>query len=229
MKAFLSLHSFPHTDRNPNGRTLKIIHFLSPNCLIFFLWSNQALRVNKGPDVLEPSEVLLLLLDINIVGHKGGEGLVDAALLEEALHEDLEVLVEAAKGRAGVDVGALLGGLGVVDAGDGGVLVEEHVVDDDVAVAGGGVDVEGAGRLAGLLDEDGEVDGGAGVLVEALLVALEAVVLVLLLLLGLLVGGLFGEVVLVEEVLVGVGVEVGDVGDGEADGDSGRRKKERKG
>lgn len=189
--------------------TLEFVH-------VFFYISSLShldLGVNKSSDVLEPAEVLLLLLGIDVVGDKGGQGLVDATLLEEALHQHLQVLVEAAKGRAGVDVGALLGGLGGVDASDFGVLVEEHVVDLDLAVAGGGVDVEGAVGLAGLLDEDGEVDGSAGLLVD---VALEGVVGVLLLV-GL--EGLLGELVLLEHVL-GVRVEVCDVGDGEADGDS---------
>lgn len=159
-----------------------------------------------------------MLLGVNVVGDKDGQGLVDATLLEEALHQHLQVLVEAAKGRAGVDVGALLGGLGGVDAGDGGVLVEEHVVDDDLAVAGGGVDVEGAVGLAGLLDQDGQVDGCTSLLVS---LTVEGIVGVLLLV-GL--EGLLRELILLEEVIFGVGVEVGDVSDGEADGDSARKK-----
>lgn len=170
------------------------------------------LCVNKSSDVLEPSKVLLLLLGIDVIRDKGSQSLVDATLLEEALHQHLQVLVEAAEGRSGVDVGTLLGGLGGVDASNLGVLVEEHVVDLDLAIAGGGIDVEGAVGLAGLLDQDGEVDGCASLLID---ITLEAVVGVLLLV-GL--EGLLGELILLEHVL-GVGVEVGDVGDGEANGD----------
>lgn len=176
-----------------------------------------ALSINEALDIVEPAEILALLLDINVVGNKDSEGLSDATLLEEALHEDLEVLVEAAKGRTGVDVGALLGGLGAVELGDVCVLVEEHVVDDDATVLGGGVNVESAGGLAGLLDDDGQVDGGGGFLVNVELVV--DVFFGLLLLGGVL--EVVGEVFVLEGGVFGVGVVVGDVGYGEADGDSG--------
>lgn len=209
-------HNFPFifhffdVNRKP---TIRFVHFPFPSPAL----PSAHLNIDESADVLEPADVLLLLLGINVVGDKDGQGLVDATLLEEALHQHLQVLVEAAKGRAGVDVGALLGGLGGVDAGDGGVLVEEHVVDDDFAVAGGGVDVEGAVGLAGLLDQDGQVDRCAGVFVG---LAVEDVVGVLLLV-GL--EGLFGELVLLEEAVLGVGVEICDVSDGEADGDSAKK------
>ena len=127
------------------------------------------LSVDEGLDVGQPPGVLTLLLDVDVVGDKDGEGLGDTTLLEEALHKDLEVVVEAAKGRAGVDVSALLGGLRGLDLCDLCIGVVEEVLDDNVAVLGGGVDVEGALGLAGLLNNDRQVDGGGGLLVKVLL------------------------------------------------------------
>lgn len=179
------------------------------------------LRVNKGLDVAQPSEVLFLLLDVHVVGDEDGQGLRDAALFEEALHQNLQVFVEAAEGRTGVDVGALLGGFGAVDLCDLGVLVEEHVLDDNVAVLGGGVNVESTGSLAGLLDDDGEVDGGGRLVVELVFHLVDVFFRTAI---GLLVLGLCGfvEFFVFEGGILGVGVVVGDVGDGEADGDSRR-------
>ena len=184
------------------------------------------LSIDEALDVAQPAGVLPLLLDVDVIRHEDGEGLGDAALLEEPLHQDLEVLVERAEGGAGVDVCALLGVLGLVEAGDGGVLVEEDVLDEDLAVLGGGVDAQGTLGLAGLLDDDGQVDGGGGLLVDVF-------VNVLLLLsgggvgagttLGLLVVGLDevvleGLLILERRVLI-EGVVVGDIGDGEAHSD----------
>lgn len=176
------------------------------------------LGINEALDVAQPAEVLVLLLDVDVVGHKDGQRLGDAALLEEALHEDLQVLVEGAKRRAWVDVGALLGGLGGLGAGELGVGVVVQVLDDNVAVLGGGVDAEGAG-LAGLLDDDGQVDGRGRLLVHVGLVHLVLGVLRLAL-------ARLGGLHLVADVLVLleaglVGVKVVDVGNGEGNGDPG--------
>ena len=177
------------------------------------------LSVDESLDVVQPPSVLTLLLDVDVVGNKDGESLGDATLLEEALHEDLEVVIEAAEGRSRVDVGTLLGGLGGLDLGNLGVVVVEEVLDYNVAVLGGGINVESARGLAGLLDNNGQVDGG-GVLLLSFLIEL---------LLELLVGtgvalaalGLTLEAFLLETVLLGVGVVASDIGDREADSDPG--------
>ena len=177
------------------------------------------LSVDESLDVVQPPSVLTLLLDVDVVGNKDGESLGDATLLKEALHEDLEVVIEAAEGRSGVDVGTLLGGLGGLDLGNLGVVVVKEVLDYDVAVLGGGINVESARGLAGLLDNNGQVDGG-GVLLLSFLIEL---------LLELLVGtgvalaalGLALEAFLLEAVLLGVGVVASDIGNREADSDPG--------
>lgn len=196
------------------------------------------LSIDETLDVAQPPRVLLLLLDVDVVGDEEGEVLGDAPLLEEALDHDLEVVVEAAEGGAGVGAGAAVGVGGAVELGDGGVLVEVHRLDDDGAVLDRGLDAEGAARLAGLLDEHRHVALHGGLLVGQAVV-LEVLVVLLLLVLELLLGaggagaagggdvrllvGVLGDVVLVDRVVEGgvvVGVEVHEVRDGEADGDS---------
>ena len=53
-------------------------------------------------DLLQPAEVLLLLLDVDVLGNEDGEIGVNTALVEVGLKESLEVLVELREGRAGV-------------------------------------------------------------------------------------------------------------------------------
>lgn len=187
----------------------------------FFFFFATRLSIDEALDVAQPAGVLALLLDVDVVGDEDGEGLGDATLLEEALHEDLEVVVEAAEGGAGVDVGTLLGGLGALDLGDLGVGVVEEVLDDNVAVLGGGVDVEGADGLAGLLDDDGQVDGGGVLLLEIVLELLVNLLLggAALLLAVAALDGIVLEALLLKSAVLSVGVVVGDVGNGEADGD----------
>lgn len=48
---------------------------------------------DKVLDVVEPLDVLLLLLVVNVVGDEQCEAGVDATLLKVLLKEDLEVLV----------------------------------------------------------------------------------------------------------------------------------------
>lgn len=190
-----------------------------PLVAIFFLATR--LSIDETLDVAQPAGVLALLLDVDVVGDEDGEGLCDATLLEEALHEDLEVVVEAAEGGSGVDVGALLGGLGALDLGDLGVGVVEEVLDDNVAVLGGGIDVEGADGLAGFLDDDGQVDGGSVLLLEIVLELLVNLLLggAALLLAVAALDGIVLEALLLKSAVLSVGIVVGDVGNGEADGD----------
>lgn len=95
-----------------------------------------------------------MLLDVHVVGNKDSEGLSNATLLEEALHENLEVVVETAEWRSGVDISTLLGGIGALNLGDRGVGVIEEVLDNNVSFLGAGIDVEGSRGLARLLDND---------------------------------------------------------------------------
>ena len=136
-------------------------------------WSLRCL-CDKVLDVVQPPDVLLLLLVVNVVGDEERQAGVDAALLEVLLEEDLEVLVEVVEGGTGVQSPprpVLLGGLGVGELGIGEVV---QVLDQEVAVLGGGLD--GESTLAGALDADACVSG------EALLKIALALVLVIKLL-----------------------------------------------
>jgi hypothetical protein len=177
--------------------------------------------VDKGLDVAQPAHIFTLLFDVDVVGDEDGEGLVNAPFLEEALHNDLQVIVEATKWRARINVGAALSSLGRLDLCNGGILEIEEVLNDNIAVLGGGVDVEGASSLAGLLDEDGQVDGRGGLLVELLLGVLVQVLLgALARTLLTRAGQVLSQVLLIlESGILVVGVVVGDIGDGEADSD----------
>ena len=110
------------------------------------------LGIDKSLDLVQPPDVFALLLHINVVRHKDSQRLRDTTVLEEALHQHLQILIEGSERRAGVDVGAALRSLGRLGAGDGRILKVEDVVDGDVAALGGRVDGQGALALAGLLD-----------------------------------------------------------------------------
>lgn len=130
--------------------------------------------LNKVLNLLQPTEVLLLLLDVDIFGDEHGELGVDAAVVEVRLEQGLQVLVELGEGRAGVQ---LLGGHGLVgDLGFGqvgGGQVRDGV-DGEVAAVGHEVDAQSAGvLLAGARDEHVHVggEGGLGVVLEDLMSA----------------------------------------------------------
>src|SRR5690242_15860698 len=114
---------------------------------------------DKVLDVVQPPDVLLLLLVVDVVGDEKSKAGVDAALLEVLLEQDLEVLVKVVEGRAGVQRPprpVLLGGLGVRKLGVGEVV---QVLDDEVAVLSGGLDSERA--LARALNADAGMGGEA--------------------------------------------------------------------
>lgn len=120
--------------------------------------------LDKVLDLLQPANVLLLLLNINVLGNEDGKIGVDTPLVEVGLEESLELLVELREGRAGVH---LLGGEGLV--GDlglgevGGVEVGDGLDLEGTAV-GYEVDAEGTGvLLAGARDQDVDVGGESGV------------------------------------------------------------------
>lgn len=168
------------------------------------------LRINEALDVLQPGKVLLLLLHVHVVGDKNGEALADATLLEVALHQDLKVLIQVAEGRTGVQGTSLVVGLGRVGVGQLGVLEVEHVLNNDVAVLGGGLN--GQGTLAGLLDDNVKLAGDGGIIGVHLVHLVSLAVLLVA-----------GGRILVSEggVVVGLGVlEVGEVGNGEGDSDT---------
>ena len=58
--------------------------------------------LDKVLDLLQPAEVLLLLLDIDVLGNEDGEVGVNTTLVEVVFKESLEVLVELGEGRTGV-------------------------------------------------------------------------------------------------------------------------------
>lgn len=184
--------------------------------LSFFHPAARKLSLDKSLDVVQPEQVLLLLLHVNVVGDEDGQGLVDAALVQVALEQHLEILVEVSVGRPHVQVLTLVGGVGRLGIGVGGVGVVVDVVDDDHAVLGDRLDGERAPVL--LLDDDVDA-GGEGVRfafdVQGVLgfevLAVAGVVDVFFVDHG----------VVLEFVAVGVvGVEVGD-GEGDADSEGG--------
>ena len=178
----------------------------------FALWGTPPLGINKALEVVEEAQVLALLLEVEVLGHKDGQGLGDAALLQVAVQKNLQVLVQAAKGGAGVDALGGVGGLGRGLAGHRGVLVVVQVVDNERALLRGGLDIQGA--LARLLNDNRQAARhGARV---------DLAVLVLLGLLGQLLGLALALGLLVRQssvVVVQLGVVVGQVGNRERDGD----------
>lgn len=58
--------------------------------------------LDKVLDLLQPAEVLLLLLDVDVLRNEDGEIGVNTPLVEVGLKKSLEVLVELREGRAGV-------------------------------------------------------------------------------------------------------------------------------
>lgn len=109
---------------------------------------------NEALDVLQPSHVLLLLLVVNVVWDEESKLSVDSTLIQVALEEDLEVLVEVAEWWSGIDATALPVGLGGLGVGESGGLVVVDVVNHEHTVLGDSVNLEssGVGLRWGLLD-----------------------------------------------------------------------------
>jgi hypothetical protein len=116
--------------------------------------------LDKVLDLLQPAEVLLLLLHIDVLGNEDGEIGINTPLVEVGLEESLEVLVELREGRAGVHLlrgKGLVGDLGLRQVGGGQV---SDGLDLECAAVGDEVDAEGASvLLAGARDEDVDVGG----------------------------------------------------------------------
>lgn len=97
----------------------------------------------------QPSNVLLLLLQVNVLRNEEGHLCVDASLLKESLQEHLEVLIKLAEWRSGVETSScpvLLGCLGLGQLGGGEVV---DVLDADLAILSQALDGEGTLALAG--------------------------------------------------------------------------------
>lgn len=119
---------------------------------------------------LEPANVFLLLLHLDVVGDHVGELGVNASLLEITLHESLQVLIEVLEGWAGVQALAgpvLLGSLSVGQIGLGEV---GDLLDLEQTVLSDSLDQKGAG--AGLLDGDVHASGEAGLQVAVQVIQL---------------------------------------------------------
>lgn len=105
---------------------------------------------------LEPANVFLLLLNLDIVRDHVGKLSVNTPLLEETLQESLQVLIQVLKRRTSVEAlssPVLLGSLGV---GKVGLLEVGNLLDLEETVLGDCLDQKSA--VAGLLD--GDVDAG---------------------------------------------------------------------
>lgn len=105
---------------------------------------------------LEPANVLLLLLNLDVVGDHVGKLSVDAPLVEVALEEGLQVLIEVLEGRTSVHAlsGPVL--LGSLSVGQVGLVEVGDLLNLEQAVLSNSLDQEGA--VAGLLN--GDVDTG---------------------------------------------------------------------
>lgn len=164
-------------------------------------------------DVLQPRDVLLLLLVGNVVGDHGLELNVKTTLLEVAAPESNQLGVQVLGGRAGVEALAgpvLLSGLGV---GGLGILKVGDLLNLEVTVLDDSLDQEGA--VGGLLNGDSQASGEGGG--QNVVLALELALVLLL------VGGLVGQSV-VGQVVHGVLGEVVDIGDSEGNTDAIRSK-----
>jgi hypothetical protein len=116
--------------------------------------------LDKVLDLLQPANVLLLLLDIDVFRDENGEIGVNAPLIEVVLEESLQVLVELGEGRAAVHLlggEGLVGDLGLGEVGGGQV---SDGLDLEGAAVGHKVDAECARvLLAGARDQDVNVGG----------------------------------------------------------------------
>lgn len=101
---------------------------------------------------LEPANVFLLLLDLDVVGDHVGKLCVNASLLEVTLEVALEVLIQVLEGRTSVEAlssPVLLSGLGV---GQVGLREVRNFLNLEEAILSNGLDQEST--VAGLLNGD---------------------------------------------------------------------------
>lgn len=159
-------------------------------------------------DVLQPGNVLLLLLESNVVGDHILELNVETTLFEVAAPEGQELGVEVLSGRAGVEALASPVLLGSVSVGDLGILEVGDLLDLQVTVLDDSLDQESS--LVGLLD--GNVKAGGEGRGEDLVLALNVAALVVVL-------GLVTKSVIVK-VIHGVLGEIVNIGDGESNADT---------
>jgi hypothetical protein len=134
--------------------------------MLFLLFNTGASELNnktialldKVLDLLQPANVLLLLLHVDVLRNEYSEISVNASLVEVVLEESLQVLVELGERRAGVHLlrgERLVGDLGLGEVGGGQV---SDGLDLEGAAVGHKVDAECAGvLLAGARDQDVDV------------------------------------------------------------------------
>jgi hypothetical protein len=116
--------------------------------------------LDKVLDLLQPANVLLLLLHIDVLRNEHSEIGVDTPLVEVVLKESLQVLVELGERRAGIHLlggEGLVGDLGLREVGGGQM---SDGLDLEGAAVGHKVDAECAGvLLARARDQDVDVGG----------------------------------------------------------------------
>lgn len=113
---------------------------------------SNTLSLYEALHVLQPPDVLLLLLHVNVIRYEDSQGSVDTSLIQVSLQKHLQVLVEVAEWWADVQILSLMylvGGLGVCVCSIGIVV---YVVDDDHAILYDGLD--GQSTLVGFLNDD---------------------------------------------------------------------------
>lgn len=111
--------------------------------------------LNKVLDAVEPSEVLLLLLHIYVVGDEHGEVVCNPTGVEVALEDTLDFLIELLEWRSGVEVVWVraedLSGVGGLALGQ-----LDELLNHEVAVGCNQVELQGA--LAGSLNENLDIN-----------------------------------------------------------------------
>lgn len=138
----------------------QVAHLTLPNP------SNKDALLHKLPHLLQPPQILLLLLHINILRNEHGQLGINAPLVQVVLQQRLQLFVELRELRAGVELlarGRRVGDLGFGDVGAGQV---GDGLDAEFAAVGHEVDAQGA--FVGARDEDVDVggEGGLGVVLS---------------------------------------------------------------
>lgn len=108
---------------------------------------------------LQPPNVFLLLLVVNVVGNEQSHAGVDAAILDVLLEEDLEVLIQLVEVRTGIQCLPRPALLRSLRFGKVGVRKVSDILDDDITILHSGLDRESA--LARTLDADVGTGGEA--------------------------------------------------------------------
>lgn len=113
--------------------------------------SNQ-LGLNKVLNILQPSQVLLLLFHVDVIWDEDGQSSVDSSLIQISLQKHLQILIKVAKWRADIQVLSLVDLLCSLGIGVRWISVVIDVVDNNHAILNNTLNRKST--FAGLLDND---------------------------------------------------------------------------